>query len=157
MNPKEKISKAQAKIIDELAACEDLLAALYTEFGRNLPEMSEFWTNMAREESNHGAMLRTMHKLLEQGHIFFGIGHFNEALLRELNDYVRDEIANVQNRVLNSRYALAVALKIETSLIESRFYELTTSDAPQFRIIAERLCADTRRHQQALQAMEIKH
>ena len=155
MNAKQNVMEAQAKIVDELAAYEDLIATLYTEFSQLVTGMKEFWTGMAREEKMHASMLRSMHKLLEQGHIFFGIGRFDHELLQELNGHVRSEINNAQDREVNRIYALSVALKIETSLVESRFYEITTSDAPQFKIIAERLCDDTCRHQKTLQAMVV--
>jgi len=152
MDPKQTVFLAQTEIIDALAACENNISLLYHEFSQLVPEMRDFWNCMSHAEKIHATMLLSMHKLLDSGYILFGIGRFNQNLIRELDSYVCQELRNCEEKAIFSKYALSVAIKIESSLIDSHFYEITTSDAPQFIIVANHMRNESASHLHALQA-----
>ena len=146
MDIKDKMRESQSSIIDALAECEEQIGALYEEFSKSVQDSRSFWENLAREENQHAALLRTLKKNLAKGSIFFNLGHFSDERLGAMTTLVNAELTLARCHNTNHARALETAVKIEDWLLESKFYDFVTSDSQEFQIIARKLSGDTQRH-----------
>lgn len=151
MDTKKVVMEAQGKIIDSLVTCEESIALLYSQYAIILKEMEPFWSHLAQEETKHAAMLNSLHRILERGHIFYNIGKFDETSVKAIIDRIKSEVAMAEKKMISKMTAIETALHIETSLIDGHFYDTVKSDAPEFRHIAERLASDTKKHIKAIE------
>ncbi|MEI8138357.1 MAG: hypothetical protein WCI03_00660 [bacterium] len=152
MDIKHHIREAQRKIINNLITCELLIADLYSEFGRTNQEMSEFWQDLALEEKEHAAQLTSVVHLQGKGLIFQDIGRFDTVAMAPLMDMVKKELESARLTPPSPIHALSVALDVETSLIDSHFYEIVKADSPEYQAIARELGADTKQHVEKVRA-----
>jgi hypothetical protein len=152
MDIKHHIREAQHKIINTLITCELLVADLYTEYGRTNEEMSEFWQELAEEEKEHANQLTSVLQFLKKGLIFQDIGRFDLTSMGPLMDKLNKEIESVRRKPPTTIHALSVALDLETSLIDSHFYEIVKADSDEYQAIARELGADTKQHVEKVRA-----
>ena len=146
MDIQARVREAQGKIIDQLAQCEASIAELYATYGRALPEMGDVWQKLSAEEDSHARLLKSMHAQLDNGNIFYNLGRFDKQATDALIAKVTAESAAAKKAPVSAVRAITVALSIETSILEAHFYEIVTSDAPEFTVIAEHLSKATKRH-----------
>ena len=143
---KNSISATQRQLIDRLADYEQLIAELYAANGLAFPEMSAFWQSLAREEKKHVSYLKSLHGFLDDGKLFFNLGSFDEQTIEARSAEVCEALAAVNQNGVSGKAALETALSLEKSILESKFYDVAKSDAPEFSVIADHLSKDTRRH-----------
>jgi len=75
-------NRISAKIIDELAEFEVRVGLLYDKYAEIFPEISVQWLALAEAERVHSILLKSMHRLLDKGNLFFNLGKFSkEAML----------------------------------------------------------------------------
>jgi hypothetical protein len=146
MDAKSTVIRSQRKIIDELAGCEARIGLLYEQYATRFPDMEPHWRGLAEDEMTHSALLKTMHRILDKGSLFFDLGKFSSGALPAINALLDRAMERAKTRSFAPDEALSTAFEIETSLIDSHFYDVVTSDAPEFRIIAARLSKDTKEH-----------
>ncbi|MDD4869724.1 MAG: hypothetical protein PHR77_04125 [Kiritimatiellae bacterium] len=150
MDIKNKVIESQRKIIDALADCEIHIGSLYEKYAVKFPEMKTQWLGLANAEKTHYDLLKTMHRILDKGSIFYNLGKFGDKALLQMESLINESLKNADNPGLTSGDAISTAFKIETSVIDSHFYDVISSDAPEFKIIAQRLSADTKKHVEAI-------
>lgn len=146
MDVKQRIRDAQGVIINNLVTCESLISELYEEYGRSDPELSRFWQRLAAEEQGHANQLKSLLPLLDKGVVFKEIGRFDSASIAPISDLITRAVETVRRSPLSRYEALSVALQIESSLIDSHFYDLVHSDSSEYQTIANLLRAATQNH-----------
>ena len=146
MDINTKIREAQKLIIDNLAQCEESIAELYAAYGNSFPEMADFWQTLSNDEKAHARLLKTLYKQLDQGYIFSNIGRFDKLATDTFIAKAKAELAALKENPVTASNAIALALSMEAALVEGHFYEIVTSDAPQFKIIAAYLTKATNVH-----------
>ncbi len=145
-DPNAKMRAAQSDILELLISLEDAAASLYRTYSRKIPEASDFWEDMARDERQHSAMLKKLHESLEEGHLFEDIGRFKQEDLKAEVQFAKDcEAATIEGDVTCDE-ALKNALGIERTMAEGDFYTTVTSDADSFQVVAKRLVELTKAH-----------
>ncbi len=150
MDIKEKVIESQRKIIDDLAECEVHVGMLYDKYAAIFPAMKTEWSGLATAEKTHADMLKSMHRILDKKSLFFNLGKFGKEATSQLLDFINEAIKSADKPGFTMQDAVNAALKIETSIIDAHFYDIVTSDAPEFKIIADRLTADTKKHIKAI-------
>ena len=143
MDIKTQILEAQKLIVDNLAQCEESIAELYAAYGNSFPEMMDFWQTLSNDETAHAHLLKTLHKQLEQGYIFNNIGRFDKPAIDAFITKSKSELAVLKEKPVSVSHAITLALSMEASLVEGHFYEIVTSDAPEYQIIADYLTKAT--------------
>lgn len=146
MDIKNKVVESQRKIIDSLAECELQIGKLYEKYAVRFPEIKTLWLCMATAEMTHHDLLKTMHNILNRGKLFYNLGKFSDEAIQPMITLIKDSQKNADLPDLKAAEAIATALKIESSLMDSHFYDVVSSDAPEFQIIAKRLSSDTGKH-----------
>jgi len=138
-------SVENSDIIDALAKNEQYIAALYKKYADRFPDYREFWENLSAEELVHAEKLQTISQV-KSGDSILIKGRFNIIAIQNFSKRVlaEAESVNIINSTLVS--ALSMALNIEQSLIEQKYFEVFESDAVELKQVFSSLAADTRRH-----------
>jgi rubrerythrin len=143
---REEVVRSQHRILDTIEECEILVAMMYEKFAAAMPVLSGFWSELAADERRHAKVLKALHTILDRGHLFHGIGRFDQAKITE----VRHFLARVDRRVAKGRLtrldAAASALRVECMLVDGRFYSTVTTDAPEFLAVCKMLQKEEERH-----------
>lgn len=153
MNAREEVTRIQSEILENLIAWEVEISYLYKQYAGIFRENQAFWEHIAGEEESHAALLKSLKNLLKSGSVFWNIGQF-------LPDKVAKELAIVRKSrerfVLNpptENEALEIAFRIESSLLEAKFYTTVTNDASEFKKVADVLTKATENHAQKVRDM----
>ncbi len=149
---KDAVLSAQGRIIDALVDCEGRIATVYEKFAAAFPMHAPFWQRLARDERQHTQALDHLHALLARGHLFQNIGRFSEENLATLRTIMADAEKALSAGRLTADAAFAVSMKLECSLLESRFYVSVSSDAPEYQAVSRILQAETEQHIQRVRA-----
>lgn len=135
----DKIIDSQDRILLTLALCESSIGELYVLYSEYLREMADFWLRIAEEEKRHADILEKVRTDLKQGELMRGLGHFGL-------DQVQERIAEARWSPPTSEQAVSIALAIESSIIDSRFFPFASSEGSEFQKAAHNLAHDTQDH-----------
>lgn len=148
-------SKARARLMAGpytrlLAEHEEAIGLLYVRLGEVFPESAAFWNELAKEEIEHKKLILEIHEKCLAGKWTFQRPSFvTEAILQSL-DWIASRKENIETRGISMRNALKLAVQIEDSMMESRFFEIIENDSPEMVDTLESLAAYTRAHAQRL-------
>jgi hypothetical protein len=142
----QRIRESQGRIIANLMTCESLIAQIYEEFGRTDQELSLFWQGIAKEEKGHAQQLQSLLNLLDNGVIFKEIGRFDSAFVSPVIDLLEKELGSTRQTPPSRYHALSIALLVESTLIDSCFYDTVQADSIEYQAVASQLRLDTLMH-----------
>ena len=120
-------------VLDLLIAHEEAVARLYILFSEIFPSQREFWRVLSLEEKLHASWIRNLYATVSKGKIHFLPQRFDCAVLRKSLNYVDREFLRCKESPFLLDEALRVAIKIETSPIESKFFEVYESDFEELK------------------------
>jgi hypothetical protein len=143
---RDRVAEAQRKILVDLEACEVAVSGLYAMYAAHLPQMAEFWSGMAHEERGHALLLHSLHRILDRKCVFQEIGRFDATAFAQCHNRVRSAMESVDAGELTPERATRAALTCEMTFVESQFFNIVTSDAPEFQMIATHLAEASRAH-----------
>ena len=147
----DSIKVAQAEMIGQLVSLEEAVSYLYNTFGQRLEESSAYWAEIAAEEVQHATMIRSLYKVLDEGHVFFDVALFKSRALITQIEWILDLEHEARYEVISRHTAINTALKVEQSLAERQFFKTVKSDAPEFKFVAERMTSHSAEHLKRLE------
>lgn len=145
-NIQASIKTSQSNMLGLLISMEEAISKLYVTYGDKFKDAAKFWGILAAEEMQHAAMLRQLYKILDKGKLFYSIDHFDRASIEKMIECVITAEYNANHRLVTHKMALSIAIQTERCMTESGFYRTVTSDAPEYKIIAEQLIIRTDEH-----------
>lgn len=151
MSLQAKIEDSQRTLLDELARCESQLSELYALYARSYPEATSIWLQLSKEERAHERFLKSLHKLLDEGQVFYNLGRFNAQALQTFTAELTSSLEVAKQKDIPLLKAFETALFLENSVIDGHFYDLAKNDAHGFAVVADHLSRDTDRHRKQLQ------
>lgn len=119
----------QKEIVELLARNEETISKVYKIFADKFPNDKQFWQILSQEELIHASWIRKLHVGIEDGKPAFNEGRFATGPIKESVDYMNGQIHEFKTQNLSSRRALSTAMEIENTPIESKFYEVYTTDS----------------------------
>lgn len=110
-------------IVDEAIALELNVAELYLRFHHQFPDDAMFWWQLAVEEKNHAALLRSGRECLIVKAGLFPSGIVSSALspLVEANKSLAILLAETKERIPSREEAFRLAIRLEESAGEIHF------------------------------------
>ena len=139
------------QILRLLMEAEQTLAALYRLFAQRSAADAFFWEAIAEQEQGHAAKIESMLGIVEQKPEKFSVGRmFTLPAVMTFIAGVRDNMDRVRKGELTPERFVPLALSIETSLLESRFYEMFISTDLEYNALRREIIAETQIHQRAL-------
>jgi hypothetical protein len=143
---KSKMQTMQNDEIELLAQNEETLSRLYQVYASRFSEYKEFWMELAGEEKNHAAWIRTFGQRASEGLGLIKRKRFKAAAIKSFLNHTEKEIENAKAPEYQSINALSVAHYIEESLIERRYFEVFESDSAELKKLLQDLDEATRTH-----------
>jgi rubrerythrin len=130
----------------ELAIAEvySLLAAHFS----SSQEYADFFNLLSAEEKAHSGWVERFLAHLKTGTCSVVRKPAQLEVVQRSTDYVKREKQNIQasKEPIQVRQALLLALNIESSMIEKRFFEVIASDDPELKKVFDRLRIETEAH-----------
>jgi len=133
-------------IINLLRSHEVKLAELYRLYGRRFPAQTDQWEQLYRDEMAHAEVLGQLFALISAGNIQWDTTRFNAGALQDSIHYLEQLISDTPGSPLTPAGAIQRAIDLEQSILESNFFEVFTSDAPEIRKEFTALREHTREH-----------
>ena len=124
MSPEKTMHQA----IEGLVQIEETLSKIYHLFAARFPASEELWSGMAREETAHAEWIRDLYRRVEAGSLTLSKDRFPVQGIQLFLDYTKDKLEEAKEAKLPFLHALDMAIDLESSLLERRFYEIFESD-----------------------------
>lgn len=141
----------QERALTSLAEHEETIGGLYQAFADSFPEHAAFWSGCAQEEYRHATIIRGMQAMTAQGTVRL-TGRFNARAIQTSLGYIAQQTSMARLKKMQARQAFAVALSIESSLLENRSVELFSADTPEFQKMQRTILDETVKHRRMIQA-----
>lgn len=140
--PNQLVEALQALVRLELAVGE-----LYKACSVRWPDDGRFWLEVARQEMDHAQAIERMLAI-----IALNPGNFAPLKAIRVNAVdtiisgIESRTVQVRSGQLSNNNALHIALDLEKSVMENRFYEMVQTTDPAFLTICSEIMAQTRDH-----------
>lgn len=135
-----------------MARHEDALGDLYAAFANKFPRHSDLWQIMSDEEHGHAEALRSLAGKAEDLAVFVDVERFNVHEVRAATQRLREQTEVAQYSAMDVREALAQAVELERTMIESRALTVFRSDSPAVMAVLDHLREQSIRHRERLRA-----
>ena len=140
-------------IIEMLAKNEEAVAQLYSAYADRFTEYKDFWSGLAVEEIGHATELRKLCGIAGEGSLYIKEGRFNNTAINNFSSYVKKESEPERVQASSLINALSVALSIEESMIERKFFDVFEADSVELRHVLLSLAAETKRHREQVRQL----
>lgn len=142
------------KFLADCAQLEAALGQLYRRFSTTLnahPETARFFQELAAEEDRHANAVRLVARLVRnftgKAELVPGV----EALVPPMQDDVAKATAVLdRGGTLTEKTALALALRIESTILEGHSAEAVVTDSRELQGTLAMLATDTREHRERI-------
>ncbi len=139
--------KANAsEVIEAMAKNEEAVSRLYQSYADRFPAQKAFWSGLAADETSHAGWIRGLQVKMREGSLAVNRDRFKTQPVRGFSAYLERELASAREPGISPINALSVAMYVEESIIEQRFFEAFASDAPELKRVLVDLAAATKSH-----------
>lgn len=112
------------EIAKKLIECELAISKLYSACAEHFPELSDFWNNLVLEEIKHANTIEELLGQIDGRTLKLNKNRFNIRPLEISIEHVKNVIGRLEVGELDLIGVLSLALEIEQSVIESKYYEI---------------------------------
>ena len=142
------------ELIEMLSRNEENIAALYKKYADRFTDYKGFWNSLSAEELKHADKLRSLIKT--SGSELFVKGRFNVAAIQNFSKHIMSEADLVKVNKSTLINGLSIAMSLEQSLIEQKYFEVYESDSAEIKQVLLNLAEDTRRHLDTVRQLWLK-
>lgn len=150
------MKEKELKIIQKLIEAETKVGNLYKVYSEKFPEYSQFWKETAKEEAQHAGFIITLGSQMNDKTEYFDEKGFNLTALDTMINHLNDKIRTAEEGNESVLSAFSIALDIERSLIESKFYKSFCEESHELKTAIDKIITDTKRHRDQIQALRDK-
>ncbi|UCC94759.1 MAG: hypothetical protein JSW40_08100 [Candidatus Omnitrophota bacterium] len=143
----------QKKVIELLAQNEEAVSQLYKLFAKRFPSHNQFWAVLSLEELEHASWLRKLYSCLERGDLSFNKERFAIDTIKRSLSYIDKQLVRFEDEQLSIKDALSVAMDIEITLIESKFFQVYEADHEELKQVLRALEEAFLEHRNRLEEM----
>lgn len=140
------------QVVEALAGYEDALGDLYAAFAVKFPRRADLWDLMSHEEHGHAGALRSLLGKAEDLAVFVDVERFDVREVTVATQRLREQTEVAQYSSLDLREALAQAVELERSMIESRALTVFQTDTPSVVAVLDHLREQSSQHRERLRA-----
>ena len=141
----------QTDATEMLANHEEAIGGLYQAYAKLFPDHESFWSNLAREETEHATWIRNLASKSGAGPARLEQKRFRPEAIQTSLDYIRNLTRQASNQNIELTGALSTALDIEKALIERKYFEILQGDSEEVKRTLEALTRSTRAHIERVQ------
>ena len=121
----------ERQTVEMLADAEEKIGEIYAIFAGWFPHDGAFWERLRREEAAHARWVRELLPLVVAGQVTFRESRLGTPAFALFHDYLVQHLRELKAAPLSETAALAVAVDIESTLVEKSFYDVFTSEDPE--------------------------
>lgn len=140
------------QVVEALARFEDALGDLYAAFALKFTRRSNLWQLMSDEEHGHADALRSLLGKADDLAVFIDVERFDVREVDAATERLTEQTQVAQYSSLDLREALAQAVELERSMIESRALTVFQTDTPAFVAVLDHLRDQSTQHRERLRA-----
>lgn len=144
------------ELVQHISAHELSLAKMYNQFARAYPNHKEFWSKLAHEEMIHSKWIKSLENHFDAGQIGLSGFKLNHRALKTSISHLEKQILATKNGNLSLLNAVAVAVDIEKSMIDNKFFAIFDLKDKKFNRIRTGLEKETKMHRQKLEKLFLK-
>jgi len=144
------------EIADMLMEYELLIAKLYSACAEKFSELQVFWEDLAKEEVGHANTIKDILVQVDGRSVALNQRRFNIRPLEISMEHVKEITDRVTGNDIDLLGALSLALDIEQSTIESKYYEIFTGRSREFNVRMKQVRDESRKHSARIRDMKQK-
>lgn len=137
-------------VIEAMAAYEDAVGDLYAAFAVKFRQDDDLWHQLAAEERGHSEALRSLAGEADELSIFLDTDRFNAGEVRVATRRLKERTEVVAYSSVGLREALAEAVEIERSMVDSQVFQVFQTDTPSVVAVLDHLREQTDVHRRRL-------
>ena len=141
------------EIIEEIRQHELSLAKMYQQFAKSHPDHSQFWSQLADEESMHAKWIESLGRYYQKGQLGVSKLKLNRQAVKTSISHIDKQTDASRNGSLSLLKAVSIALDIEKSMIDSKFFEIFDLVDAKFDRIRAGLKRETVKHRRHLETL----
>jgi rubrerythrin len=138
-------------IIELLASCEETVSQLYREYSKKFPELKDFWLDLAGDEIEHARLIRRLGLNIPVGNASFDEGAIKISSVHLFHDYLSEQIRLTEKEPMPLVKALSIALNIEKSILEAKYFEHFRGYTDETKDCIHRLIEENNHHRDKVQ------
>ncbi|MEI8350222.1 MAG: hypothetical protein WCI77_08725 [Candidatus Omnitrophota bacterium] len=142
--------KRQMMTVERLAQHEETISALYALFSRQFIFHQQFWHILSLEELVHASWIRKLYPQVADKNVQFDTDRFALSGIEKSLTSIKKYIVRAKRKKISLRKALEIALTLEDSVIESRFFSIYKTDTKIIRQLLEALSQAYVEHRERL-------
>lgn len=132
--------------IELLKAIEWTVSRIYEVFANKFPVHKDLWTQLSDEEKLHARWIENLLVEAASGSIKLKKGRFNAGAIQSFSQYAEEILCRIKKENISLTQAVDMAIDLETSLLERRFYEIFDGDSDILRETFSNMIAETSDH-----------
>ena len=135
-----------SEVIEAMAKNEEAVSQLYQAYADKFPAQKAFWSGLAADETTHAGWIRGLQAKMREGSLAVNRDRFKIQPVRGFSAYLERELTTAREPGMSPINALSVALYIEESIIDQRYFEVFAADAPELKRVLAELAVATKSH-----------
>jgi len=144
------------EIADKLIEYELSLSKLYEACAERFPKLSAFWKGLVRAEIRHADTIKELIDQLDRKTLVFNEKRFNICPLEISLEHVKSVTQRVIYEQIDLLAVISLALDIEQSIIESKYYEIFAGKSREFNDLLRKVRDESRGHKNLIRNMKQK-
>lgn len=144
-------------IVMQLAECEEMIARIYAAYAKRLPELTDFWSGLSRDELEHARLVRFLADGITTGTVSFNLSDIRPQSIQMFYSYLHSQAVRAESELMAPIATLSIALNIEKSILEADYFRQFKGSSIMAASALRQLQEDTRRHRDELQKKWEEH
>jgi rubrerythrin len=141
------------ELVQEIIRHELNLEKMYQQFAKSHPNHRQFWSDLAREEAMHAKWITSLARHYKNGRIGSSDFKLNHQVVKTSISHLEKQTEASKNGKLSLLNAASIALDVEKSMIENKFFEIFDLADDTHAQIRAGLEKATSKHRQKLEKL----
>ena len=137
-------------VSERLAQIEEIIGRHYRVYAGKYQTETEFWNSLADEEESHAQLIRQLYRMAS---VRFDEKRFDVESIIEYQKHLEDMLVYMQQAEKSLREALEDSIKIESTVLERKFFEAFKAVLPDAKEMIAQIRDDTQRHKSSLEEL----
>ncbi len=149
-----EISLKQKATLQTLAKNEETIGRYYQAMSRRFDDYKDIWNHFALQEFEHQRIFEEIAELLVKDRIsMYGLEGFGEIATTKTTDIIEGLIDRIENNDLSMDICISMAVSIERSLAEAKFFHQVTCSDSKMNEHLKAVAVETETHHMQLDAL----
>ena len=143
------LKKELSQFYEEIYHLQNFELALgeyFQQLAMFFPNEKWFWEEAVADEISHARHVGKLIVMVSSGPLKFGLGRYRVALLETYLGGIYENIEKLERKDLSPKEALKIAFDYENSILETKPFDIVSSNSTAFREFKDKLYPDLEAH-----------